>query len=111
MPDTFRPVAHGKQAYLQDPNRDPDFVPLAERLKWYARRDAVDAAEGKVVQILPPKKRALPPATDQAPAGGAGVCLQSVGPVELPSDAMPRATTVEDDPFGPGEIVTLISFS
>ena len=44
--------AHGKPAYLQDPNRDPDFVPLAERLKWYARRDAVDAAEGKVVQIL-----------------------------------------------------------
>ena len=27
------------------------------RLKWYARRDAVDAAEGKVVQILPPTKR------------------------------------------------------
>jgi hypothetical protein len=57
--------AHGKPVYLEDPNRDSDFVPLAERLKWYARRDAVDAAEGKVVQILPPKKRALPPATDQ----------------------------------------------
>jgi hypothetical protein len=27
--------------------RDPDFVPLAERLKEYARRDAVDAAEAK----------------------------------------------------------------
>ena len=25
--------AHGKPAYLEDPNRDPDFVPLAERLK------------------------------------------------------------------------------
>jgi hypothetical protein len=44
-------------AYLQDPNRDPDFVPLAERLKWYARRDAVDAAEAKIVQILLPTKR------------------------------------------------------
>jgi hypothetical protein len=48
--------AHGKAAPILETNRDPDFVPLAERLKWYARRDAVDAAEGKVVQILPPKK-------------------------------------------------------
>jgi hypothetical protein len=48
--------AHGKPAYLQDPNREPGFVPLAERLKWYARRDAIEAAEGKVVQILPPTK-------------------------------------------------------
>jgi hypothetical protein len=30
------------------------------------RRDAIEAAEAKVVQILPPNKRALPPATDQA---------------------------------------------
>jgi hypothetical protein len=28
----------------------------AERLKWYARRDEIEAAEGKVVQILPPKE-------------------------------------------------------
>jgi hypothetical protein len=80
--------AHGKPAYLEDPNRDPDFVPLAERLKWYARRDAIEAAEGKVVQ--------LSPATDQATAGRA----LSV-PSSLPSAAMPRATTAEDDPFGP----------
>ena len=73
-------------------------LPLAERLKWYVRRDEILAAEGKVVQILPPKKRALPPATDQATAGRAGVCLQSARPVELPSGAVPRATTVEDDP-------------
>jgi hypothetical protein len=46
--------AHGKPAYLEDPNRDPDFVPLAERLKWYVRRDEILAAEGKVVQIPPP---------------------------------------------------------
>ena len=77
-------------------------------------------AEGKIVQILPPKKRALPsatdqaspPVTDQATAGRVGVCLQSARPVELPSgavpgavelpsDGVPRATTVEDDPFGP----------
>jgi hypothetical protein len=72
----------------QDPYRDPGFVPLAERLKWYARRDAIEAAEGKVVQ--------LSPATDQATAGRA----LSV-PSNLPSAAMPRATTAEDDPFGP----------
>ena len=48
--------AHGKPAYLEDPNRDPDFVPLAERLKAYVRRDQILAAEGKVVQILPRQK-------------------------------------------------------
>jgi hypothetical protein len=46
--------AHGKAAPILEQPRDPDFVPLAERLKWYARRDEILAAEGKVVQILPP---------------------------------------------------------
>jgi hypothetical protein len=80
--------AHGKPAYLQDPYRDPDFVPLAERLKYYARRDAIEAADGKVVQ--------LSPATDQATAGRALSVSSS-----SPSAGMPRATTAEDDPFGP----------
>ena len=80
--------AHGKPAYLEDPNRDPDFVPLAERLKAYVRRDQILAAEGKVVQ--------LSPATDRATAGRA----LSV-PSSSPSGAMRRATTLEDDPFGP----------
>ena len=83
--------AHGKPAYLEDPNRDPDFVPLAERLKAYVRRDQILAAEGKVVQ--------LSPATDQATAGRA----LSV-PSSSPSGAMRRATTLEDDPFGPGQL-------
>ena len=83
--------AHGKPAYLEDPNRDPDFVPLAERLKAYVRRDQILAAEGKVVQ--------LSPATDRATAGRA----LSV-PSSSPSGAMRRATTVEDDPFGPGQL-------
>ena len=78
--------AHGKPAYLEDPNRDPDFVPLAERLKAYVRRDQILAAEGKVVQ--------LSPATDRATAGRA----LSV-PSSSPSGAMRRATTLEDDPF------------
>jgi hypothetical protein len=62
--------AHGKPAFLQDPNRDPDFVPRAERLKWYTRRDEIEGNAGKVVQ--------LSPATDQATAGRA-----PVRPVEL----------------------------
>jgi hypothetical protein len=32
----------------------------------------------------------------------------TVRPVELPSGAMPRATTVEDDPFGPGSALNRI---
>jgi hypothetical protein len=39
--------AHGKAAPVLEQPRNPDFVPLAERIKWYMRRDAVDAAEGK----------------------------------------------------------------
>ena len=46
--------AHGKAAPILEQPRDPDFVPLAERLKAYIRRDQILAAEGKVVQILPP---------------------------------------------------------
>jgi hypothetical protein len=30
---------------------DPDFVPLPERLKAYAREDAIKAAESKVVEL------------------------------------------------------------
>jgi hypothetical protein len=99
--------AHGKPAYLEDPNRDPDFVPVAERLKAYVRRDQILAAEGKVVQILPPKKRALPPATDQAlpPATDQATAGRALSvPSSSPSGAVPRATTVEDDPFGPGQL-------
>ena len=47
----IEPYLH-KPVYLEDPNRDPDFVPLAERIKWYMSEDAIEAAEGKVVQIL-----------------------------------------------------------
>ena len=62
--------AHGKPAYLEDPNRDPDFVPLAERLKAYLRRDQILAAEGKVVAT-----------TARDRPGYCGAC--TVRPVEL----------------------------
>ena len=39
--------ARGKAvSAAEQPHRD--FVPLAERIKWYARRDAIEAAEGKI---------------------------------------------------------------
>ena len=50
--------AHGKPAYLEDPNRDPDFVPLAERLKAYVRRDQILAA-GKSCNYRPRPTRLL----------------------------------------------------
>jgi hypothetical protein len=59
-------------------------------------RDAVDAAEAKIV-LLPPKKQALPSATDATDQALPPV----TDPSSLPSAAMPRATTAEDDPFGP----------
>jgi hypothetical protein len=42
--------AHGKAAPVIETHRDPDFVPLAERLKFYAQQEAIEAAdaEGKV---------------------------------------------------------------
>ena len=45
--------AHGKPAYLEDPNRDPDFVPLAERLKAYVRRDQILAPRGRSCNYRP----------------------------------------------------------
>jgi hypothetical protein len=74
--------ARGKAAPAAEPPHR-DFVPLYERLNFYAREDAIAAAERKVVQIQPPK---------------------TVRPVELPSGAVSRATTAEDDPFGPGKL-------
>jgi hypothetical protein len=35
-------------------NQEPDFIPLAERLKIYAQRDEAEAAAAKVVQLIPP---------------------------------------------------------
>ena len=56
--------AHGKAAPTLEA-KDPDFVPLAERLKFYAQQDAIEAAEaeGKVQTCR--RRNELPPATDQ----------------------------------------------
>ena len=53
--------AHGKPAYLQDPNRDPEFVPLAERLKWALPRTPITlrgscARAGDTHAAAPPRR-------------------------------------------------------
>jgi hypothetical protein len=47
--------AHGKAAPVLEQPSDPDFVPLAERIKYYMRRDAIEAAEaeGEIVTAGP----------------------------------------------------------
>jgi hypothetical protein len=52
--------AHGKAAPVLEQPSDPDFVPLAERIKYYMRRDAIEAAEaeGEIVtaaRLLAPR--------------------------------------------------------
>ena len=46
------PFVHPRMGQVDPkPPADPDFVPLAERLKAYARRDAVEAADSKVLKL------------------------------------------------------------
>ena len=45
------PFCHPWMGQVQSRGPDPDFVPLAERLKAYARRDAIEAANGNVVEM------------------------------------------------------------
>jgi hypothetical protein len=46
------PFVHPRMGQA-DPNKtiDPDFVPLAERLKAYAKRDAEEAEKNNVVKL------------------------------------------------------------
>jgi hypothetical protein len=54
-----RPRPHESGA---DPNKDPEFVPLAERLKWYDREITIEAAKGKVVDLMPAPAKSFVPA-------------------------------------------------
>ena len=83
--------AHGKPAFLQDPNRDPDFVPLAERLKWYARPDAVDAAEGTPCKSCRRRKEHYRPRPTRLLRGDAG-CSQD----RRRGDASPRCFRIRE---------------
>lgn len=49
------PYVHPRIGYAtEDGGGDPDFVPLAERLKAYARRDEIAAAGHNVAELKPP---------------------------------------------------------
>ena len=45
------PYVHPRMATAEPRHLEPDFVPLAERLKAYARRDAIEAGDSKVVKL------------------------------------------------------------
>jgi hypothetical protein len=45
------PFVHPRMGQVDPPAADPEFVPLAERLKAYAKRDAIEAAAGNVVEL------------------------------------------------------------
>ena len=45
------PAAHG----------EPAMLPLLERLRYYAREDAIDGSKGKVVELKQPAGRDEPP--------------------------------------------------
>ena len=42
------PYVHSRMATAEPRHLEPDFVPLAERLKAYARRDAIEASKDRV---------------------------------------------------------------
>jgi hypothetical protein len=105
--------AHGKPVYLEDPNRDPDFVPLAERLKWYAREDAIEAAAGISRFTVRLTRQELEAVAARGYPGalagrkGAETAVQAfVSNVLLPAigvtvEAVPLSVLAEMDPFGP----------
>ena len=46
---------HSRIGYQSaDGNSDPDFVPLAERLAYYQRRDELEGAGDNVIEWKPP---------------------------------------------------------
>jgi hypothetical protein len=47
------PFVHARMGQVEPKVADPDFVPLPERIKAYAKRDAIEAADGKVVELPP----------------------------------------------------------
>jgi hypothetical protein len=49
MAKAAAPYVHPRMAPAQPGHPDPDFVPLHERLRAYARARAIQASEGKVV--------------------------------------------------------------
>jgi hypothetical protein len=55
------PYVHPRQGYAGDDRQADDFVPLAERLAYYQRRDDLKAAGDKVVELKPQGDQAACP--------------------------------------------------
>jgi hypothetical protein len=51
MAKAAAPYVHPRLAATALSSGDRDFVPLAERLKEYAREDAIEASEGRVIEL------------------------------------------------------------
>ena len=49
MAKAAAPYVHPRMAPAQPGHPDPEFIPLAERIKFYARRDAIEAGDGNAV--------------------------------------------------------------
>ena len=49
MAKAAAPYVHPRMAPAEPGRRDPEFIPLAERIKSYARRDAIEAGDGNAV--------------------------------------------------------------
>src|ERR1700704_822712 len=50
MAKAAAPYVHPRMAPAQPGHPDPEFIPLAERIKSYARTDAIAAGDGNVVE-------------------------------------------------------------
>ena len=45
------PFVHPRMAPIDQKPAEPEFVPLVERLRAYAKRDAIEAANGSVLKL------------------------------------------------------------
>jgi hypothetical protein len=52
------PFVHPRMARIDQKPADPEFVPLIERLRAYAKRDAIEAVDGNVLKLT--RRRAVP---------------------------------------------------
>jgi hypothetical protein len=104
--------AHGKAAPVLE-TKDPDFIPLAERLKFYEQQDAIEAAAGISQFTVRLTRQELEAVAARGYPGalagrkGAETAVQAfVSNILLPAigvtvEAAPLSVLAEMDPFGP----------
>jgi hypothetical protein len=103
----------GKAAPIAEQPRDPDFVPLAERLKWYAHEDAIEAAAGISRFTVRLTRQELEAVAARGYPGalagreGAATAVQAfvsnilLRAIGVTVEAAPLSVLAEMDPFGP----------